>query len=603
MPKQDKENKENEGGLPSFVQNIWMPFAGFIGAVTLAYNFYKLWQGDQTTVTFIIAGAGLSVLLVALWWVGFSKEEKHTSKTSTRRDPRYAKKYQWGARILLFFAIIGIGYSAWMLEQHRKEEKAKFIIIIAAFEGPEDIYGLRNEIIEQVTKDLDESTKVEIRPISEVITPEKGSKYARELGEKYSADIVLWAWYRPSEVTTNVAIHIENLAEEQLATLDKSTTCRLSASIEDLENFRFQFSLSSETSALINYWAGLIAYQGDDYLSAIERFTKSIEHKIALFTAMPIDLPTVYYFRGDSYRFTEEYASSISDYDVFINSNPEHYCAYYNRGTAYVGMDQYEEALASFERAVTIDPKNYATYVGIGTSYSQLKEWKKAIESYNKAMEINPEDWLIYTGLGHVYTEAGNYDKAVSFFTKAEELGPDESQIYTDFGTMYFRFGKYDEAIKKFNRAIQLDPKNSYNYTMRGGIYLTMNNVSLGFANLEKALQINDEDALAYYFYGLYYYTQKDHDRALSNLETSIEYDPQAVAYLLIGTIYQDLEDYETALSYFDKAIALDSESADAYVKRAGVYYLLEQDDKGQADLEKFNELSEKRKEIEEAKP
>jgi hypothetical protein len=37
--------------FPEIISKSWLPIAGFIGAITLAYNFYKLWLGDQSTVT------------------------------------------------------------------------------------------------------------------------------------------------------------------------------------------------------------------------------------------------------------------------------------------------------------------------------------------------------------------------------------------------------------------------------------------------------------------------------------------------------------------------------------------------------------------------
>ena len=68
MPDKPPDDKDS---LLELLKKLWLPVAGFIGAVTLAYNFYQLWSGDQTTITYIIGGAGLLVLVIALGWVGF----------------------------------------------------------------------------------------------------------------------------------------------------------------------------------------------------------------------------------------------------------------------------------------------------------------------------------------------------------------------------------------------------------------------------------------------------------------------------------------------------------------------------------------------------
>jgi hypothetical protein len=94
------------------------------------------------------------------------------------------------------------------------------VVLIAAFEGPEEVYGLRNEIIENLNADFSDDEKIEIVIIDNVITLTQGSDYARKLGERRLADVVIWGWYRPTE-NPNITIHIENLSPEQLLPISK----------------------------------------------------------------------------------------------------------------------------------------------------------------------------------------------------------------------------------------------------------------------------------------------------------------------------------------------------------------------------------------------
>jgi len=63
MPDKSPNDKD---GLLELLKKLWLPVMGFIGAVTLAYNFYQLWLGDQKTVTYITAVVALLVLVVVL---------------------------------------------------------------------------------------------------------------------------------------------------------------------------------------------------------------------------------------------------------------------------------------------------------------------------------------------------------------------------------------------------------------------------------------------------------------------------------------------------------------------------------------------------------
>ena len=79
-PPDDKDN------LVELLKKLWLPISGFIGAVTLAYNFYKLWLGDQTTVTYIATGVGLAILVITLAWVGFKTQEVEVKTIATREN-------------------------------------------------------------------------------------------------------------------------------------------------------------------------------------------------------------------------------------------------------------------------------------------------------------------------------------------------------------------------------------------------------------------------------------------------------------------------------------------------------------------------------------
>ena len=65
------KSPEEKDGLLELIKKLWLPVAGFFGAITLAYNFYQLWMGDQQTVTWFLAGGGAIILIIVMVWVGF----------------------------------------------------------------------------------------------------------------------------------------------------------------------------------------------------------------------------------------------------------------------------------------------------------------------------------------------------------------------------------------------------------------------------------------------------------------------------------------------------------------------------------------------------
>ena len=273
---------DDKDGLLDLLKKIGAPIAGFIGAVTLVYNFYRMWLGDQENVTAITAGIGLIVLIVALWWVGSSKKTIYLSVSFpigakvSETSPRYsqrARQVAWLFLGVIFLSVIG---GVYLLGKHRQELKDKLVILIAAFEGPEEVYGLRNEIIENLNADFSGDEKIEIVIVDDVITLTQGTEHARKLGANRLADIVIWGWYRPTE-NPNITIHIENITPSQLSPLEANTNLHPEVALGDLESFVFQQQAGEEISALISLLIGIVHFDVGEYTIASSRFGDALE--------------------------------------------------------------------------------------------------------------------------------------------------------------------------------------------------------------------------------------------------------------------------------------------------------------------------------------
>lgn len=273
---------ENKDGLLEIIKKLWLPVAGFLGAVTLAYNFYQLWLGDQKTVTWFLAGGGMIVLVVVLYWVGFSKVTTEIPSPFRQGHVLIDTKSRFGVQqqkwakiglgvigVVMVAGVIALVVHTQSQQRYLAEREQMLIVLIAQFEGPEEVYGLRNEILEKLNAEFSGEKNIEIIPFSQVITLDQGSDYARKIGEESLADVVIWGWYRPTD-NPNITIHIENLAPEQLFPLDESGVLQPRVSLAELKSFSFQQQAAKETSALISFLAGFIDYRNEEYALSTE---------------------------------------------------------------------------------------------------------------------------------------------------------------------------------------------------------------------------------------------------------------------------------------------------------------------------------------------
>ena len=459
----DDQTPEQKNGLLELLKNLWLPAAGFVGAVTLAYNFYQSWLGDQATVTYISGGIGLLVLLIALAWVGF-KTKTITRKilllnesTITEKIPAYAPIYQHAARISLIIVFLGGLIGAWLLIQHRQALQEKLVVLIATFEGPEEVYGLRNEIIEKLNADFPNDTEVEIVKISEMITPDQGSIYARALGERYMADVVLWGWYRPTQ-NPNITIHIENLSPDQTLPLKTSETLQPTVTLAELESFSFQQQSGQETSALISFLAGYLQFKAGNYAQALVRFDDTLG-KIPGDAVLLKNQAEIYFYRGTTHYFLGQYDQAMADFSKSIQIDPQDAKTYVNRGTVYLVQKQYDQAIADYSKAIQIDPQDATAYHNRGMAYAYHAQYEQAIVDFSKAIQIDPQFAQGYAGRGMAYYDLKQYDQAIADYSKVIQIDQIAWQLaaaYNNRGVAYQALGKTAEAEADFAKAKEL---------------------------------------------------------------------------------------------------------------------------------------------------
>ncbi|MBI5294893.1 MAG: tetratricopeptide repeat protein [Chloroflexi bacterium] len=629
MPANPPDPKDN---LPELLKNLWLPFAGFLGAVTLAYNFYKLWLGDQTTVTFFLAGAGLMLLIIAFTWVGFKVNTVTRDAVwpigakVTDQNPAFSPLWRRVARIGLGIVLLGGIVGGVSYYKHRQEAQDKLIVLITTFEGPEDVYGLRNQMIESLNVEFSNNSAIQILIIPDVITPDQGSPAARDLGKRYQADIVIWGWYRPTD-NPKVTIHIENLSPQLSSDIDESFTFNPVAKLEDLESFEFQQHLGGETAALINFLAGLIKFQAEDQSAAILLFDKSLAVLEAADSNMVNDLAPLYFYRGNAHLGLNQFDLALADLSRAIQLDPQFSSAYTNRGLAHSFLLHYDLALDDYSKAIQLDPQNASAYNNRGSAYNSLEKYGLAIADLTKSIQIEPQDALHYNNRGGTYINMRQYDQAIADFTRAIQLDPkfalaynnrglgysDTGQLelaladftrviqldpkyaraYSNRGDIYARQGKYDQAIDEFTQAVQIDPLFVKAYNNRGSVYDKLGQFNAAIIDYSTAIQLDPQYAISYNNRGVDYDHLNLPDKAIADYDMAIKLDPQfGTAYFNRGVTYFNLKQYEQAVDDFAMVIQINPIYANVYQYRSQAYTALGRTAEAEADMQKYKELT-----------
>lgn len=524
--------------------------------------------------------------------------------------------------------IVGI----WWTSNKRAEEEiikareGKVIVLITKFDGPEEEYGLRDEMIEQLREATKNYDDTEIIAAEELVTVAQGSEYARELGKKYQADIVIWAWYKPTD-DPNLTIHFENLVVTNFEFISDSETYRPQASLSDLESFEVQRRLGTETSTLIAFLAGMLRYEAEDYQTTLDRLEPILlRENVSTY----IDPVTLYFYTARSYEKLEKYQIAIERYDKAIELDNKNIATYNNRGYVYGILKQDALAIQDFNRAIELDSNYTWAYINRGLSYSNLEDYAAAINDYNKAIQLDPDEALTYFNRGIVYGNMGKYEKAIEDFNQAikitsshispnkgivyysravsiqslsgcAEALPDYNEAiqlgyffaYNNRGLCYYTLGKYDKAIQDFDQAVSSDPNIVEAYNNRGLTYHEIKAYDQAIENFNKALTLKPNDPKIYYNRGLSYSFSGQPEKGIEDFTKTIELDPNnSSAYLGLGNNYYNIGKQQESITYFSLAIELDPALANAYLNRGYAYVWLGMQAEAAADFAKYKELT-----------
>jgi tetratricopeptide (TPR) repeat protein len=496
----------NNDGLLELLKKLWLPVAWFIGFITLAYNFYELWLGGEKAFVYIACMLGLLILLVALGWVSFSKKTEifpgstPMASPRTKRLPRYSSKQRWMASILLTLVIITISIAGIQVSRNRQSLQDKFIVLITAFEGPETVYGLHNEIVENISAVFSDDEQIKIITVDNVIPLTEGSEYAQKLGRRYQADIVIWGWYRPTE-NPNVTFHVENLLTDEIG-FQKSLTVQPIASISELRSFTFQHQIGKEISAVISFMAGYIEYVAGRNDSAYNHFDGAIKS----IQGENLVVPSIFYTcRGSANLSGGKLDQAIQDFNIAIQLDPNDAVSYNNRGMANRLLGNFDLAIQDYNKAIEINPESFEAYNNRAVAYGTIGQSNEAMRDLDKVIQINPQLWFAYYNRALIYDNQKEFERAIQDLDKAIKLCPTCKQAWGSRGMTYYFLGRFKRAIQDFNKATNIDPKYAYAYYGRGGVYYKLGKYNQAEVELNKAIQIDPNRATSYLGRGYVY--------------------------------------------------------------------------------------------------
>lgn len=233
-------------------------------------------------------------------------------------------------------------------------------------------------------------------------------------------------------------------------------------------------------------------YNEEDYESAIEYFSKSIEKDPDNYVS--------YHDRGVCKGLLDQHESALMDFSTAIMLNPIKYTAYFYRGNCKASLNDHIGALEDYNKAIQLNPNSAEYYGALGYYKSTLYDLQGAIQDYSKAIQLDPTNFLLFSNRGICRIELLEYEGAIKDFSTAIQLDPNNpSNNYYNRGSCKDFLKDYKGAIEDYSIAIKLEPNSHLYYNARGFSNIRLEYDEAAIEDLSKSLELNKFDAHSYY--------------------------------------------------------------------------------------------------------
>jgi predicted O-linked N-acetylglucosamine transferase (SPINDLY family) len=177
---------------------------------------------------------------------------------------------------------------------------------------------------------------------------------------------------------------------------------------------------------------GVIAYQQEEYLTAIEQINRAID--------LNSNAANFYNSLGSIYHKNRQFDRALDCYQKVIQLEHNFFKAHNNIGLVYQESGKLPEAIASYQQAIQLQPNYAEAYLNLSITYDKQTQLTQAIACCQKAIQLQPEYADAYCQLGRIYSKQVKPREAVQSYQRALQIAPNYDVAHHDlmFSLLYY---------------------------------------------------------------------------------------------------------------------------------------------------------------------
>jgi tetratricopeptide (TPR) repeat protein len=394
-----------------------------------------------------------------------------------------------------------------------------------------------------------------------------------------------------SEEFENIIHHYLNQGKIALAKkaiklgLDQHPTS-INLKLFKVEVYVFEDKLS-EADTLLNELYNLDPMNEELYIQKANILSKKDEHQKAidvLKKALKLtdDVVDLYSLIGMEYLFLDKFEDAKIFFMKCLEEDLEDYSALYNIIYCFEFLNQNEDAIEYLNIFLDKNPYCEVAWHQLGKQYFALKKYKKSLTAYDFAIISDDTFVGAYLERGKVLEKLKRYEDAIENYTITLKLDDPTSFALLRIGACYEKLNNDDLALQYYDRTIHEDPLLDKGWVAITKYYNKKRDYQKALYYINKGINIDSENVVYWKLYAQINMRLNFYEEAERGFKKTLELGNYELnTWLSRGDLLIKLGEPEAAIYNFEQAVEFYPENAELEYRLAGLYFLLNENDKG----------------------
>ncbi|MEZ4853381.1 tetratricopeptide repeat protein [Flavobacterium sp.] len=327
------------------------------------------------------------------------------------------------------------------------------------------------------------------------------------------------------------------------------------------------------------------------YIQQANIFSKRDQHEKAIHslqTALKYtdDLADIYSMIGMEYLFMDDLEKAKDYFILCLEIDELDYSALYNVVYCFDFLDQNEKAIEYLEKFIDKNPYSEVAWHQLGRQFYTLKKYEKAVWAFDYATLIDDTFLGAYMEKAKAYEKLKRYEEAITAYTITTELDDVTSFALLRMGRCYLKLGNKEKALEFYHKTVHEDPLLDKGWIAITDFYITEKNYRKALYYVNKALGIDDTNTYYWKRYAainqaLHFYEEAElgYRKAFENGDINLD------TFILWADTLQYTGEFENAIDILLQASDVFPEEYELEYRLAGLYYLINEIEKGSFHL------------------